>query len=175
MLFDFADIENHDPDGNYYYDQPMWDNLDYGYSGGNWGVEWTTANPAHELSIMTLGDGAGYGGCSSCAHSASPRAATLNCVMKGRATWYMFARIAGWQPGGPTPTGTIVNLDQTTVQLSWSDLVPGSLYELQISQDGLNWNLMFPFTAASTDYVLPLVHASDEHACFRVVMATPSR
>ena len=27
ILFDFADIESYDPDGNYYYDKPMWDDF----------------------------------------------------------------------------------------------------------------------------------------------------
>ncbi len=33
ILFDFADIEAYDPDGNYFWDQTMYDNL--AYSGGN--------------------------------------------------------------------------------------------------------------------------------------------
>lgn len=36
ILFDFADIEAYDPDGNYYWDLAMQDNLDY-ESDGNWG------------------------------------------------------------------------------------------------------------------------------------------
>ncbi len=42
VLFDFADIEAYDPDGNYYWDLEMYDNLDY--SGGNWAAQWIAAN-----------------------------------------------------------------------------------------------------------------------------------
>jgi len=97
ILFDFADIEAFDPSGDYFWDLFMQDNLDY--NGGNWAVEWITANPGTELDQLTTGNGVdGYSGLGSCAHSASPSDATLNCILKARAAWWMFAELAGWQP-----------------------------------------------------------------------------
>ncbi|MGA1792120.1 MAG: DNRLRE domain-containing protein, partial [bacterium] len=108
ILFDFADIEAYDPDGTYFWDQDMYDNLDY--SGGNWAQQWITAHPGSELAQLTTGNGvSGYDGCSGCAHSDNPPEANLNCVLKGRAAWYMLARIAGWEPEGPVAPNLSLN------------------------------------------------------------------
>ena len=47
ILFDFADIESYDPDGNYFLDRGANDNCDY--SGGNWADEWCAAHPGSDL------------------------------------------------------------------------------------------------------------------------------
>lgn len=78
VLFDFADIESYDPDGNYYLDKGTNDNCDY--AGGNWADQWCAANAGSPLCRSC-----------SCAHSKS-----LNCNMKARAFWWMMARLAGW-------------------------------------------------------------------------------
>jgi hypothetical protein len=78
VLFDFADIESYDPDGNYFRDRYADDGCNY--TGGNWAVEWCAANPGSELCASC-----------SCAHSEP-----LNCNLKGRAFWWMLARLAGW-------------------------------------------------------------------------------
>jgi hypothetical protein len=81
ILFDFADIESYDPDGNYFLDQ--WADDECYYYGGNWAEEWCAGNPGECASC-------------SCAHSHC-----LNCQLKGRAFWWMMARLAGW--GGSSP------------------------------------------------------------------------
>lgn len=79
-LFDFADIESYDPDGNYYLDKRADDECNY-YAENtqyNWATNWQNANP-----------GKWYG--SNFAHTQP-----ANANMKAYAVWYLFARIAGW-------------------------------------------------------------------------------
>ena len=85
ILFDFADIESYDPDGNYFLDRYADDYCRYDSDGngsldGNWANEWCAAHPGDPLCDSC-----------SCAHSRP-----LNCNLKARAFWWMLARIAGW-------------------------------------------------------------------------------
>ena len=85
ILFDFADIESYNPDGSYFLERDANDNCDYdsdnnGSLDANWAVQWCAAHPGLPLCTSC-----------SCAHSQS-----LNCNMKGRAFWWMMARLAGW-------------------------------------------------------------------------------
>ncbi|MBI9100748.1 MAG: hypothetical protein JEY91_19910, partial [Spirochaetaceae bacterium] len=95
ILYDFADIESYDPDGFYYWDKDMMDNLSY--TDGNWAVEWIGANLNSELAKLTTGEGVdGYSGCSGTAHSDTPEEANLNGILKGQAAWWLWAVVAGW-------------------------------------------------------------------------------
>ncbi len=83
ILYDFADIESYDPDGNYYLDQYANDNCDYDLDGdgtreSNWAIEWQNDNP---------GD---WYDCSP-AHTQA-----LNGNQKAYAAWYLWAVLAGW-------------------------------------------------------------------------------
>lgn len=83
ILFDFADIESYNPDGDYFLyandDCSYYEGAGWGYLG-NWATEWCSSHPGSDLCWNC-----------SCAHSQS-----LNCNLKGRAFWWMLAKMAGW-------------------------------------------------------------------------------
>jgi len=84
ILFDFADIESYDPDGDEFLSLYADDYCAYSCGSGtcNWADEWCAAHGSDPLCHSC-----------SCAHSKP-----LNCNLKARAFWWMMARIAGW-PG----------------------------------------------------------------------------
>jgi len=86
FLYDFADIESYDPDGNYYLDKKANDGCYYdsnndGTRDANWAIDWQNAHT----------EGVDWYNCSS-AHSQP-----LNANMKAYAAWHLWARIAGWR------------------------------------------------------------------------------
>ena len=85
ILYDFADIERYDPKGKYF--EYVNDNCDY-YSApggtllGNWAIEWQDSHT----------EGVDWYSCRA-AHSQP-----LNANLKAYAAWWLWARLAGWNP-----------------------------------------------------------------------------
>ncbi|HNS22314.1 MAG TPA: hypothetical protein PKH24_17540 [Sedimentisphaerales bacterium] len=110
-LYDFADIESHDPDG-VYYAFPN-DNCDYyasrtGAKLGNWATAWQNS---HAVNVD-------WYSCES-AHSEP-----LNANRKAYAGWWLFARLGGWS-GRPCSEsdlncdGTVDLLDLAILSQHW--------------------------------------------------------
>ncbi|MCZ7610624.1 MAG: T9SS type A sorting domain-containing protein [Ignavibacterium sp.] len=101
ILFDFADIESYDPDGNYFLDKAANDNCDYDSDGNgsrdkNWAEEWQNS---HTLNVH-------WYNCSA-AHSKP-----LNGNLKAYAAWWLWSRLAGWNPA--------TNISDETVLYNYS-------------------------------------------------------
>ncbi|SLM29521.1 exported hypothetical protein [Desulfamplus magnetovallimortis] len=148
-LFDFADIESYDPDGQINYMSLMAnDNCDYDSDGNgsrdsNWAQEWQNS---HVEDVE-------WYSCTS-AHSQP-----LNANQKAYAAWNLWARIAGWDGGAveedyEAPSVpeilSIEAISATQIDLSWSastDNIRVAGY--RIYRDG---NLITAVSSGYTEY-----------------------
>jgi hypothetical protein len=114
-LFDFNDIESYDPDGKVnYMELYANDNCDYTSATGeskNWAIDWQNS---HTENID-------WYACET-AHSQP-----LNGNRKAYAAWWLFARLAGWNPNA---TSSAINKAETG--LSWS--IAGNWLNIQFSE-----------------------------------------
>ena len=99
VLFDFADIESFDPDGNDYGDRLANDRCDYDSDGdgrrdANWAREWQESHKK----------GVDWFECRS-AHSEP-----LNANQKAYACWWLWARLAGWTGSTESPPPALEDL-----------------------------------------------------------------
>jgi len=79
ILYDFADIESYDPDGNFYLDKGADDGCNYNSGSRNWAIDWQNSHRRDK-----------WFECGS-AHSEP-----LNANQKAYAAWWLWARLAGW-------------------------------------------------------------------------------
>jgi len=121
VLFDFADIESYDPDGNYYPDE---DDI------CNWCTAWCSTH-----SCLS---------CGGCAHSHC-----FNCSQKGKAFWWMMAKVVGWEVEiindcGDVDNNGFVNILDITFLIDYlykSGPAPESLLMADVNSSG-NINIL---------------------------------
>jgi hypothetical protein len=109
VLYDFADIESHDPDG--VYDPFPTDSCDYyasrtGARLGNWAQAWQSR---HVVNVDWY----------TCDSAPSE---PLNASQKAYTTWWLFARLAGRSPSGTgdlNGDGTVNLSDRAILSQHW--------------------------------------------------------
>jgi hypothetical protein len=116
ILFDFADIESYDPDGIWYPDET---------DACEWCSTWCLSHTCPT--------------CSDCAHSHC-----FNCYLKGKAFWWMMAKIDGWNVTpdtcGDANGNGVVNLQDITYIINYlykGGPAPNPLWQGDINGNGI--------------------------------------
>jgi hypothetical protein len=135
ILYDFADIESYDPDGNYYGDKFATDACNYDFNGDgvtqetiihqghlpiapdrNWAIDWQEKHVrfdwvnggANRLTADYFGYYGPVGATGVLADSLRiSHSQPINMTMKTYAAWWLWARLAGW---GETPVTQIPSI-----------------------------------------------------------------
>lgn len=119
ILYDFADIESWDPDGNFYTDN---------YSC-SWCEDWCKKHP-DECVDLPPDMNSGIPTC--CPHSHG-----YNCLIKGKSYWYMMARLAGWDGSIAVPVELLKfygQLYEKGVKLIWQTASEKNNYGFEIER-----------------------------------------
>ena len=141
VLYDFYDLECHDPDGNYYGDKLVTDACDYdsdsdGSRDRNWAVDWQSAHT----------QGVDWYRCGS-AHTQP-----LNANQKAYAAWWLWSRIAGWGACVNAPSGltAVADADLGQVVLQWTDNADNEdSFIIQRQVGASDWNTAYATVAAN--------------------------
>ncbi|HBO43664.1 MAG TPA: hypothetical protein DD670_06985 [Planctomycetaceae bacterium] len=124
VLYDFADIESWDPDGNYYGDKLVLDDCSYDSDGNgtrdrNWAIDWQNT---HTQNVEWFS--------CSCSHSQP-----LNGNQKAYAAWSLWTSLITPVPGDANRDGSVGEEDAKTLATHWGQ--SGDWEQGDFDNDGL--------------------------------------
>ena len=164
ILYDFADIESYDPDGNVnYMELNANDNCDYNTTGGdsrNWALDWQSS---HTENVDWY----------SCdpAHTQA-----LNGNRKALAVWWLFARMAGWSPNATSASFNIKNENSFSWEMAENHLKihfekPQKIHKTEMYD--LKGQLLFSenYNTTSSAIAIPVgqLNVSGKMAIFKII------